>query len=164
MVPIAEIQRLELYRRGNPFESQPPSPLSSSPSSSDEELYSHALTLHAPMEPVQTTTRRPAPPPPRTKPFEREETSWLCIISIFMYITEYSYRNQQQHKYERVTPWDRLNQTLFLQVVIRLPIIHVPFVIFKFLHGLLLEYFMATLLFQFFCHYLSEVRLMSLRI
>ena len=75
MVPIAEIQRLELYRRGNPFESQPPSPLSSSPSSSDEELYSHALTLHTPMEPVQTTTRRPAPPPPRTKPVEREETS-----------------------------------------------------------------------------------------
>ncbi|KAF9478161.1 inositol polyphosphate phosphatase [Pholiota conissans] len=68
VIPLSEIQKLNLYRRNNPFESPSASPLSSSPSSSDEELYSHALTLHTPMAPVQTSTRRPAPapPPPRS--------------------------------------------------------------------------------------------------
>ncbi|KAF8969491.1 inositol polyphosphate phosphatase [Flammula alnicola] len=77
VIPITEIQKLDLYRRNNPFESPSASPLSSSPSSSDEELYSHALTLHTPMAPVQTSTRRPAPaPPPRTpKSFEKQETN-----------------------------------------------------------------------------------------
>ncbi|KAF8204786.1 inositol polyphosphate phosphatase [Pholiota molesta] len=67
VISLSDIQKLNLYRRNNPFESPYASPLSSSPSSSDEELYSHALTLHTPMAPVQTSTRRPAPaPPPRT--------------------------------------------------------------------------------------------------
>ena len=68
VVQIAEIQKLDLYRKNNPFESPSVSPLSSSPSSSDEELYSHAVTLQTPLEPTQTTGRRPAPPPPRRPP------------------------------------------------------------------------------------------------
>lgn len=70
VVPITDIHHMDLYRRSNPFDS--PSPVSSSPSSSDEELYSHALTLQTPMSPVQTPARRPAPPPPPhiTKPTE----------------------------------------------------------------------------------------------
>ncbi|RPD80946.1 inositol polyphosphate phosphatase [Lentinus tigrinus ALCF2SS1-7] len=58
-------------RSSNPFDSSSESSLSSSPSSSEEELY-HALSLQAPITPVQpppttTTHRRPAPPPP-TRP------------------------------------------------------------------------------------------------
>ncbi|PPQ65581.1 hypothetical protein CVT26_000530 [Gymnopilus dilepis] len=68
VVQIAEIQKLDLYRKNNPFESPSVSPLSSSPSSSDEELYSHAVTLQTPLEPTQTTGRRPAPPPPPRPP------------------------------------------------------------------------------------------------
>ncbi|KAI9000860.1 DNase I-like protein [Trametes punicea] len=49
-------------RSGNPFDSSSESSISSSPSSSEEELY-HAL--QAPITPAQPTmTRRPAPPPP----------------------------------------------------------------------------------------------------
>ncbi|TDL29681.1 DNase I-like protein, partial [Rickenella mellea] len=47
----------------NPFDSPADSPLSS-PSSSDEELYSHAQNLQAPITPMQST-RKPPPPPPR---------------------------------------------------------------------------------------------------
>lgn len=76
VISLTDIQKLDLYKRKNPFESPYASPLSSSPSSSDEELYSHALTLHAPMAPVQTSTRRPAPaPPPRNlKSADTQET------------------------------------------------------------------------------------------
>ncbi|KAJ3518071.1 hypothetical protein NLJ89_g77 [Agrocybe chaxingu] len=74
LVPIAEILKLDLYRGSNPFVS-PAASLSSSPSSSDEELYSHALTLQTPMAPVQATARRPAPPPPRSqKPTETSDS------------------------------------------------------------------------------------------
>ncbi|CAA7259620.1 unnamed protein product [Cyclocybe aegerita] len=73
LVPIAEILKLDLYRNTNPFVSPATSPLSSSPSSSDEELYSHALTLQTPMAPIQATARRPAPPPPRLQ--KQAETS-----------------------------------------------------------------------------------------
>lgn len=65
VIPIAELEKLDLYRRNNPFDSSEESSLTSSPSSSDEELYTHALSLPTPMEPVQASTRRPPPPPPR---------------------------------------------------------------------------------------------------
>ncbi|KAJ7498702.1 SacI homology domain-containing protein [Mycena latifolia] len=53
----------------NPFDSPQESPLSSS-SSSDEELYTDALTLQTPIAPVKATVVRkpPPPPPPRKKP------------------------------------------------------------------------------------------------
>lgn len=54
----------------NPFDESPyDSPLSASPSSSDEELFNHALSLPIPMIPVpsNTTARKPPPPPPRSK-------------------------------------------------------------------------------------------------
>ncbi|KAJ6628885.1 DNase I-like protein [Mycena sp. CBHHK59/15] len=52
----------------NPFDSPAESPLSSS-SSSDEELYTDALTLQTPIAPVKAAvTRKPPPPPPRKKP------------------------------------------------------------------------------------------------
>ncbi|KAI0939420.1 hypothetical protein AcV5_000847 [Taiwanofungus camphoratus] len=61
------INRKELLprRSSNPFDSPNDSPLSSSPSSSEEELY-QALTLQSPMAPVQAGGRRPPPPPPRS--------------------------------------------------------------------------------------------------
>src|ERR1700728_1006913 len=50
----------------NPFNSPSESSLSSSPSSSDEELYTHAQALQTPMQPAR---KFPPPPPPRsTKP------------------------------------------------------------------------------------------------
>ncbi|KAI0638342.1 DNase I-like protein [Trametes polyzona] len=68
VVPITSKKRT-YGQSGNPFDSSSESSLSSSPSSSEEELY-HAL--QAPLAPVPpSTTRRPAPPPPRprsTKP------------------------------------------------------------------------------------------------
>ncbi|PPR04035.1 hypothetical protein CVT24_010610 [Panaeolus cyanescens] len=64
VVSIAELQEIDLIRRGNPFDSPTDSPLSSSPSSSDEELYTHALSLQTPMEPTPAITRRPPPRPP----------------------------------------------------------------------------------------------------
>ncbi|CAK5262838.1 unnamed protein product [Mycena citricolor] len=53
----------------NPFELSDSDSISSS-SSSDEELYTDALTLHAPISPVQSAIPRkmPPPPPPRKKP------------------------------------------------------------------------------------------------
>jgi len=65
VIPIAELEKLDLYQRNNPFDSSEESSVTSSPSSSDEELYTHALSLPTPMEPVQASTRRPPPPPPR---------------------------------------------------------------------------------------------------
>ncbi|KAJ7180325.1 inositol polyphosphate phosphatase [Mycena crocata] len=56
----------------NPFDSPEESPLSSS-SSSDEELYTDALTLQTPIAPVKAAAARkppPPPPPPRKKPNE----------------------------------------------------------------------------------------------
>ncbi|KAI0082404.1 inositol polyphosphate phosphatase [Panus rudis PR-1116 ss-1] len=61
----------------NPFDSPEESPLSSSPSSSEEELY-QALTLQTPLapQPINPTGRRaPPPPPPRnSKPAAGEDT------------------------------------------------------------------------------------------
>jgi len=48
----------------NPFDSPVDSLLSSSPSSSDEELYTHAQSLQSPIIPVQAGRRPPPPPPP----------------------------------------------------------------------------------------------------
>lgn len=64
LVSIEEIQQTNLYRRGNPFESPLDSPLSVSPTTSDEELYTSALGLQTPLTPVPVGTRRPPPPPP----------------------------------------------------------------------------------------------------
>ncbi|KAH9971347.1 inositol polyphosphate phosphatase [Lactifluus volemus] len=51
---------LSVPQRGNPFDSPIDSPLSASPSSSDEELFNHALALQPPMIP----SKKPPPPPP----------------------------------------------------------------------------------------------------
>lgn len=64
LVSIEEIQQVNLFHRGNPFESPIDSPLSVSPTTSDEELYNSALALPIPLTPVQVGTRRPPPPPP----------------------------------------------------------------------------------------------------
>jgi len=60
---ISDVEALNRPLRGNPFDSPVDSPLSSSPSSSEDELYTHALSLQTPIAPTQAT-RRPAPPPP----------------------------------------------------------------------------------------------------
>lgn len=61
IIALSELRRIESIGRNNPFD--PESSLSCSPSSSDDELYTHALALQTPMAPVPAT-RRPAPPPP----------------------------------------------------------------------------------------------------
>ncbi|XP_006460370.1 hypothetical protein AGABI2DRAFT_150338 [Agaricus bisporus var. bisporus H97] len=66
VVSITEIQHMNLTRRGNPFESPIESPLSASPTTSDEELYNSALALQVPLVPVPVGARRPPPPPPRS--------------------------------------------------------------------------------------------------
>ncbi|TFL05727.1 DNase I-like protein [Pterulicium gracile] len=54
-----------LGRNGNPFNSPPDSLLASSVSSSDEELYTDAFALPAPITPsAAAVSRRPPPPPP----------------------------------------------------------------------------------------------------
>jgi hypothetical protein len=60
--PISIAHLLE-SSAANPFDSPEESPFSSSPSSSDEELYSHAMGLQSPITPV----RKPPPPPPRSR-------------------------------------------------------------------------------------------------
>ncbi|KAK0230560.1 inositol polyphosphate phosphatase [Armillaria fumosa] len=64
VVPISEfnVSPSRHYARRNPFDEE--SPLSSSPSSSDEELFTHALTLQTPLEPVPAPRKPPPPPPP----------------------------------------------------------------------------------------------------
>ncbi|KAF8646385.1 hypothetical protein AX16_007251 [Volvariella volvacea WC 439] len=63
VIPISEFRKMEQQFSSNPFHSPEDSPLSPSPSSSDEELYHHALTLQTPIAP----TKKPPPPPPRPK-------------------------------------------------------------------------------------------------
>lgn len=70
VVPIHEFQNPS-RRKANPFDSPADSPLSSSPTSSDEELYTHALTLQTPMAPVPAARKPPPPPPPRSAKPER---------------------------------------------------------------------------------------------
>lgn len=65
VVPLHEYPDLNTLKKGNPFDSpEPESPLSSSPTTSDEELYTHALTLQTPITPTPQTVRRAPPPPP----------------------------------------------------------------------------------------------------
>ncbi|KAJ8086868.1 Inositol-1,4,5-trisphosphate 5-phosphatase 1 [Marasmius tenuissimus] len=61
VVPISHINSLGRRHHNNPFDSPPESPLSSSPTSSDEELYTHAQSL-PPLTP--SVVRKPPPPPP----------------------------------------------------------------------------------------------------
>jgi len=65
LVSIEEIQQIDLYRKGNPFESLPSSPLAASPTTSDEELFNSALALQTPLIPVQIGTRGLRQPPAR---------------------------------------------------------------------------------------------------
>ncbi|KAF8639783.1 hypothetical protein AX17_001043 [Amanita inopinata Kibby_2008] len=64
VVPISEFLKVEDHGSTNPFDSSTISSLSSSPSTSDEELYTDALNLQAPLEPMPAQ-RKPPPPPPR---------------------------------------------------------------------------------------------------
>jgi len=65
VVPASADIDLSVPQRGNPFDNSPlDSPLSASPSSSDEELFNHALALQTPMVPSR---KPPPPPPPRPK-------------------------------------------------------------------------------------------------
>jgi hypothetical protein len=75
IVPLSEFQNL-IRRKANPFDSPTDSSLSSSPSSSDEELYTHALSLQTPIAPVQALRKAPPPPPPSrsTKPAESHDS------------------------------------------------------------------------------------------
>ncbi|KAG5728501.1 Inositol-1,4,5-trisphosphate 5-phosphatase 1 [Termitomyces sp. T112] len=70
VLPIHEFRRIPTRRKTNPFDSPDDSPLSSSPTSSDEELYTDALSLPTPMAPTQAQRKPPPPPPPprTTKP------------------------------------------------------------------------------------------------
>ncbi|KAG6833956.1 hypothetical protein H0H87_007967 [Tephrocybe sp. NHM501043] len=70
VLPIHEFQRIPARRKTNPFDSPDDSPLSASPSSSDEELYTDALSLPTPMAPTHAHRKPPPPPPPprSTKP------------------------------------------------------------------------------------------------
>lgn len=63
VVAVSADVDLSVPQRGNPFDYSPlGSPLSASPSSSDEELFNHALALQTPMVPSKNP---PPPPPPR---------------------------------------------------------------------------------------------------
>ncbi|KAG6821534.1 hypothetical protein H0H93_000043 [Arthromyces matolae] len=70
VLPIHEFLRVPVRRKSNPFDSPDDSPLSSSPTSSDEELYTNALSLPTPIAPTQAERKPPPPPPPprSTKP------------------------------------------------------------------------------------------------
>ncbi|KAF9464340.1 inositol polyphosphate phosphatase [Collybia nuda] len=70
VVTMSEFQNHNRHL-GNPFDSPTDSSLSSSPSSSDEELYTHAFSLQTPIAPVQAT-RKPPPPPARKPPVEHK--------------------------------------------------------------------------------------------
>ncbi|KAL0573125.1 Inositol-1,4,5-trisphosphate 5-phosphatase 1 [Marasmius crinis-equi] len=65
VIPISQINSSARRHHSNPFDSPPDSPLSSSPTSSDEELYTHAQTL-PPLTPSVVRKPPPPPPPPRT--------------------------------------------------------------------------------------------------
>lgn len=69
-ISMAELRNLKPGAT-NPFDSTNDSPALSSSSTSDEELYTDALTLQTPMSPVQAAAARKPPPPippPRRKP------------------------------------------------------------------------------------------------
>ena len=68
VVPVPDSAVMPSHMPSNPFDSPSESPLSASPSSSDEELFSHALSLPTPMIPVPATRKPPPPPPPPPPP------------------------------------------------------------------------------------------------
>ncbi len=68
VVPITEFLMPRERKSTNPFDSPEASSLSSSPSTSDEELYNDALGLKSPLEPVNVQYRKPPPPPPPRQP------------------------------------------------------------------------------------------------
>ncbi|TFK28875.1 phosphatidylinositol phosphate phosphatase [Coprinopsis marcescibilis] len=53
IIPLSEFPKLDSFNNRNPFDSPDGSPISASPTTSDEELYSHALSLPTPMIPTQ---------------------------------------------------------------------------------------------------------------
>ena len=68
VVPISEFLILRERKSTNPFDSPEASSLSSSPSTSDEELYNDALGFKSPPGPVNVQHRKPPPPPPLRQP------------------------------------------------------------------------------------------------
>lgn len=69
LVPMSEFLMLgDRKLRVNPFDSPEASSLSSSPSTSDEELYNDALGLRSPKGSVTAHLRKPPPPPPPRQP------------------------------------------------------------------------------------------------
>ncbi|KAF9006532.1 DNase I-like protein [Cyathus striatus] len=70
LIPISELVKCisDAPAHGNPFNSPPDSLRSSSPSSSEDELYTHALSLQTPIAPIQAAKRPPPPPPRQAKP------------------------------------------------------------------------------------------------
>ncbi|KAJ8473729.1 hypothetical protein ONZ45_g16188 [Pleurotus djamor] len=76
VVPLAELRKVQSRSRHapNPFDI-PDSPISESPSSSDEELYSHALKLQTPLAPTKPAPKKPPPPPPRKKTVGEEQVA-----------------------------------------------------------------------------------------
>ncbi|KAF8631620.1 hypothetical protein AX15_002362 [Amanita polypyramis BW_CC] len=64
LVPMSEFLKVDNHKSTNPFDSPGASSLSSSPSTSDEELYNDALSLQSPLAPVSVQDRKPPPPPP----------------------------------------------------------------------------------------------------
>lgn len=61
VIPLSTFPRLDTSFRSNPFDSPNSSPLSASPTTSDEELYTHALNLQTPLVP----TTGPSPTLPK---------------------------------------------------------------------------------------------------
>jgi len=70
IIPLDIFPKLDGTRKSNPFDS-PGGSLSASPTSSDEELFTHALSLPTPMVPTHST-RPPPPPPPARQASESE--------------------------------------------------------------------------------------------
>ncbi|KAF7432917.1 inositol polyphosphate 5-phosphatase [Pleurotus ostreatus] len=68
VIPLAEIMKAHSGPQNltDPFD-VPDSPASESVSSSDEELFEHALNLQTPLAPTKPVPRKPPPPPPRSK-------------------------------------------------------------------------------------------------
>ncbi|KAH6915044.1 phosphatidylinositol phosphate phosphatase [Coprinopsis sp. MPI-PUGE-AT-0042] len=59
IIPLSSFPRLDTSFQANPFDSRNSSPLSASPTTSDEELYTHALTLQTPMVPTHSSGHSP---------------------------------------------------------------------------------------------------------
>lgn len=71
IVPMSELLKVDDYKYTNPFDSPGLSSLSSSPSTSDEELYNDALSLQSPLVPIPVQGHRKPPPPPAPRSLDR---------------------------------------------------------------------------------------------